>query len=512
MLAITKDEVTNSGGLIGAISYKAVEYLKTRFRPTRDLHYVSTHILRTIVHTNPHLDEYFSELLFRASLSIDSRELDFFEEAIYSENNDLVAKELWPQSVVFGIGSTISPGANPLIKFDEHTTTKGRFSLSCAELVSKYVANNDLSIYPNSIRQIIREVNSIDAYGKAHPQNLSNIIKTLHNVKFLFSKGTTSKDDIRDNLNDTWKRSLLDGMFTAVIYAIDNGIDLQSNPDEQKYFLMKSLNAYKDNSLHRNNPYFEEAYNWLASTYGEQDKVINNAILRDSSNKEILDTNGNTIPQLLLLSKVNFACIECWGESFTSFLMTHIWESEFQRQINFRILKNELQNSLDNKDNVDKRTIAGIFSKRTLNKIRMYRVLKNKYSGQYETIQSWCNPIIIFISSVSGLFDPQEAALNYVNKYNSYCGFIIVEDSYTGTKALFRTEGIPNDKWVDLVDLLQEVDKDCWYDPTINPNKPAKFIVNGTKAHQYVKKSGLDIDAFSNIVERVFLQNQHRNR
>lgn len=506
MLAITKDDVDKSGGVLGAISFRSVEYLKSKFTPTKNLHYVSTHILRNVVHTDPHLDEYFAELLFRSSLAIDSRELDFVEEAIYSSSNDLVAMELWPQAVVFGIGSTISPGAKPLIIFDEHTAGKGRFSLSCAELVAKYVANNDLNVYPTSIRSLITEVNSIDAYGKAHPQNLSKIIKTLHSVKFLFSKGQTSKDDVKDSLTDSWKRALLDGMLTAVIYAIDEGEDLNSNPDDKKKLLIKSLNTYKENSLHKNHPNFEKAYNFIASTYGQQSAVFSTAVLRDSSNKEILDSNGQTIPQILILGKVIAACIRCWGEPITNLIMMHIWESEFQKQLNFTVLESEIQSVFGRSFDVDKRTSVGVFSKRTLRKIKLNRMRRN-FNNQFETINdSWCNPVIIYISPTSGIFEPHKAALNYVNEHNSYCGFVLVEDSFTATKALFITEGIPKDKWISLKSMIAKIEKDSWYDPTTNPAKPAMFITNGTRAHQYVKKSGLDIDALESLIEKVFSQ------
>jgi hypothetical protein len=504
MLTITNNDIDKYGGLLSAISAIAVNYLKNNIKVSKDLSYVSKHLLRTIVHINPHLDEYYSELIFRTCLNIDMSNIEFVEEAIYSENDDLLAQELWPQAVVFGIGSTISPGSEPLMKFDEHIKGKGRFSDSCAELVTKYITNNNLKSLSNSVLTLLKEVNSIDAFGKAHPQNLGNIIKTLHNVRFMFSKGDTPKDDVRDKLTPSWKRSIIDAFLVSIVYALDENLDLINDPKEKKNFLLNTLKIYKSKSLHVNNPLFEKAYNFISSEYGDQAKVFSEAILRDADNNNILDNVGNTIPQLLLLSRVCYSSYSCWGEEIAEMLMMHIWESELQKQMNFLTIEKELESNFDNTQIVQKRTLIGEIGKRTLTKVMSNKIIKDRIRNKIITSNEKCPLEIIFISPSSGIFEPHKAATNYINDNNFRFGLVLVEDSYLGTKALFRTEGFPKDRWIKLVKVIMDYEPNCWYDATKDPSKPAYFIVNGTLAHQYVKRSGIDLESLTSLVERIW--------
>src|SRR3712207_4079018 len=108
MIAMTNQEMQRAGGFLAALTDKAAEYLHGIFVPTLrpQPHAAVERLERTIVHTAPHLDEYFAELLFRSCLGANKWGCDIIEQSIFSASDDLGCKHLWPSAAVLGIGST----------------------------------------------------------------------------------------------------------------------------------------------------------------------------------------------------------------------------------------------------------------------------------------------------------------------------------------------------------------------------------------------------------------------
>lgn len=501
MIPITKTDVMDSGGFLSALSVKSSEYIKSIIQGTKQFDSIEGALLRNIVHTDPHLDEYFAELLFRACLPNNLANIEFIEETLFSANNDLGCQQLWPQAAVFGIGDAVSCGVAPLLLFDEHIKGKGKASSSCGEVVANYLEANNQITFPDSVRTVLHEVNIIDEFGNAHPQHLGNLIKTIHNVRFLFSKGSLPKDDVKDFLSPTWKRSLINGCITAVIYCLENDIDLISDPASKKNELQKSLNEYVDKSLHKSHPNFEKARQTIASNFGSQQGVFGKAVLK-SAKGPIIDTNGNNIPQILILSRICFACYKCWGEKITNMIMLHFWETEFQKQINFLAMFEELDKAFKNQKSVNKRTRLGLIRREILHSIEIRKRIIDKNTHQPKYIQ---RPLwVINIRPTSEVFNANQATLNYINKNNNGVGLILIEDTYIGTKTLFRGEAIPSTNWAKLTDSIKSTEPQCWYDPSTDSNQPAPYIINGNKAHQYVPCSGLDMDILCMLVKKYF--------
>lgn len=503
MITINKTDFEESGGLLSVISVKSAEYTSSLITCTNQVG-IEKRLKRLIVHTDPHLDEYFAELIFRACLPNQSFNTEYLEESLFSANNDFVAQQLWPQAIVFGIGSTVSYGVTPLLLFDEHTISKGKTSSSCSEVVIDYLENVAQSSFPESIRTLLNEVNVIDEFGNAHPQHLGNIIKTLHNVCFLFTKGKTPKDDIRDVLSFAWKRSLIDCCLTAIIYCLENNIDLVSDPPSKKEALQKSLNEYVSKSLHKSHPHFERARQTIASNYGNQKGVFDEALLRGAGTKVLTDGSGNNIPQLLILSRICFACYSCWGEKITNIVMTHFWETEFQKQINFLTLIEELDSAFSAGNNVNKRTSLGVIRREILKRIEIEKEIIDKYTHKKKYIKYRVPLWVLNICPRGDVFNAHQVALNYINRNNHGCGLILIEDSSRGIKILFRAKAIPNEKWSRLIKEIMSIEPNCWYDPSTDPTRPAKFINNGSKAHRYVQLSGLDLTALCDLAKNVF--------
>lgn len=498
MLTVTKTDINNAGGMLAALNDKAVGYLRSLLTGG-NVPIPPNSVKRHIVHTDPHLDEYFAELLFAACSPTGTDHVEFVEEAIFAEDNDLGAQQLWPEAVVFGIGRTVSSDIEPLLLFDEHLAGQGKTSPSCSYIVYKYLASQCHVGFPSSIMALLREINAIDAYGNADAQHLANTVKLIHNVRFLFSKGNTPADDVKDFLDPLWKRVIVICCVTAVVYALENGIDLLSDPDAKKKAIQKSLNHYLANTPHRQHSRFNDAFHGITSLFGNQEGAFRRAILFGSNGRPIVDKSRANIPQLLLLSRICFASDHCWGTEISQVIMMHLWESEFQKQLNFLTVSEELKTAVGSGKRKEVRTSVGTIRYDILGSIDAEKKIYDPQSRS-NRLQKCRLPLwIIGIKPSADVFSVHQAALNYINKHNQECGLLLVENSFLGTKVIFRGDSIPDQKWKRLVDELKAVEPDCWYDVSTDPNRPAKFLNNGNKAHQYVQRSGLDFDALKQL-------------
>ncbi|MBU2546713.1 MAG: hypothetical protein KKE46_06250 [Gammaproteobacteria bacterium] len=503
MIQINQNDIQLAGGLLSALSAKCAEYLHSLL-PTVNLSGIEKLLKRHIVHTDPHLDEYFAELFFRSCLPSAGTDIEFIEESLYSEKDDFGAQHLWPEAVVFGIGRTVSSRVQPLLLFDEHIPGKGKTLSSCSTVVADYIQGASKATLPDSIQTALREVSAIDEFGNAHPQHLGNIIKTLHNVHFLFEKGATSKDDVRDLLDYTWKRALIDACIVAVIYALENKIDLLGDPSAKKDTLQKSLKHYIANSFHKTHPNFENAGHTITSNYGNQNEVFNKAILKDNNGKILTDSSGNQIPQLLILSRICYACYSAWGDNLANMIMVHFWEIEFQNQLNFRTLTEELDKVFLTRKSVDERTALGVVRCEILQSIEIQEEIFDKYTHQKRTINRQVPLWILNLVPRGDVFNANRPCLNYINSNNHGCGLLLLEDSILGTKALFKANSTPYDKWERLVETIRSIEPNCWYDPSKDPNRVANFINNGNKANQYVQRSALDLYSLCKLAKNIF--------
>jgi len=502
MIQITNTDIKNNGGLLSALHFKCSNYLSNILRQI-SLTGIEKYLRHHIVHTDPHLDEYFAELLFHSALPNQISRVEFLEESLYSATNDFGAKLLWPNSIVFGIGSTVSYGVQPLLLFDEHLVGKGKTLPSCSEVVLDYLESEGKLTIPKSIKTVLKEVSIIDEFGNAHPQHLGNLIKTLHNVRFLFNKGATQKDDVRDFLSHSWKRTIINIGMTSVIYALENNIDIVGDPSSKKEALKNSLDHYVKNTPHKTHPRFEEARQTISSNYGNQNGVFNDAVLKGAGGKVLQDSFGNSIPQLLLLSRICFSSYYTWGEDITNLLMMHFWEVEFQKQINFLSVKEELEKVLLNKNNADIRTSVGVIRVQILPQIEIQKSIQNYQTKQQRIIKLRKPLIVLNLVPRGDVFNAHSPALNYLNSNNDGCGIIFLEDPFLGTKTLFRANNFPNDKWAKLINLIKSIEPNCWYDPSTDPTRPAPFINNGNKAHQYVQRSGLDLHSLCELIKNI---------
>ena len=506
MTTIANSDILASGGVLAALADKSCENFQRVLKSgcNKQSAKIVDALQRIIVHTEPHLDEYFAELLFRACLPRDKWQCEFIEQSVFSATNDHGCQHLWPSASVLGIGSAAAAGVTPLFLFDEHVSGQSKIAESCSQLV----ADKMLNTVPASIARVLREVNTIDEFGGGHPQNLNNLIKTLHEVRFWFGRDTADDAVLRDNLTPVWKRAIVDACLSAVVVCLEDGIDLISDASAKKASLEPSLENYIRHSAHASHPRFKDAVQRIRSVFGDQDRVFKDAFLRDRKGI-IKDANGEAIPQLLVLSRVCFACEYCWGAKLRDVITTHFWEQEFQKQLNFYAVEEAIE-SLNAQKITRAVTPAGLFTKTVLPDI----FADVRSGGPQSPLLKKKQPVwVVSVTPAFGIFKPNQAISNFINKHNAGCGLILIRDTITGTSALFKCSAIPTAQWERLVSKIIEKEgkvvpglepMGCWHVTYDSGGGVAPFILNGNRAHQYVPRSGLDATVLCELVNRTF--------
>jgi len=512
MITITQADVSASGGVLSALADKSCERVRavlksaSREQPQE----VLDSLERIIVHTEPHLDEYFAELLFRSCLPPEKQRCEFIEQSVFSATNDLGCQHLWPSAAVLGIGSAAAGGVMPLFLFDEHVSGQSKIAASCSQIV----ADKMLTSIPAALSKLLREVNAIDEFGSGHPQNLNNLIKTLHEARFSFGKDAKDNIELRDNLNAEWKRAIVVACLAAVIACLDEGVDLIADSRAKRASLESSLENYIGHSIHSGHPRFQDAAQRMRSVFGDQSRVFEEAVLRDRRGP-LKDAAGQPIPQLLVLSRVCFACEKCWGAKLRDVIATHFWEQEFQKQLNFYAVEDAIA-SLFAHGKARSVTSVGVFTRTVLPEI----TVDIRSGGPQSQPQRKKRPVwVVTVAPAAGVFKPNQAIANFINKKNDGCGVILVRDTTLGTSALMKCSAVPPAQWERLVSkiiskegesnppLTGDRDSDpggCWHVTYDSSGGIAPFILNGNKSHQYVPRSGIDATALCELVRRTF--------
>lgn len=498
MMKLTQTDINQSGGLLSAMLDKSNEYARGLLIPKakgingttiQDLH-------RLIVHTSPHLDEYLAEFLFRAALPTNAQAFDFIEQSVFSKDNDLGCQHLWPDAAVFGIGGTVSGGAQALAIFDEHIPAQAgqsRTMPSCSAVVYNRMVEKSTP----AVQALLLEINVLDDEGGAHEQHLGNIIKTLHETRFHFGVDSKTSIPIRDYLPAEWKRAIINAAIAGLLYCLENGVALD-DAGELKRSVTSAMNQYFAATPHRSHPCFADAIQRLRSTYGDQAKVLANALLK-TNGVPIQDSNGKPVTQLGLLATVCLAAEKCWGEKARDIIMSHLLEPLLQGQLNFQPVRDAIDELFSRKLN-SLVSPLGTFQS---------AIIPNVNCGRGRGAPLW----IISITPSIDVIQANKGAQNFINSENSIgkdlqgrkqgFGLVLVHDPARGSSYLAKCPGVNDAQWKRLVDMILESEPDCWYVVT-NKSGIAPFILNGNRAHQYVPRSGLEIKSLAYLAEKVF--------
>ncbi|NUM34240.1 MAG: hypothetical protein HUU50_06840 [Candidatus Brocadiae bacterium] len=503
MLKITKNEIFSAGGFLSALSSKSLEYIASLMPKNLRIPKAINQVKRIITHANPHLDEYFAILLFKAALQKEFHSLPMEEEVLYSYNSDTLAQQIWPTSALFGFGATRTGGAKPLLVYDEHrlNNQKRKYS-SCSDIVVKSLFSNGLFSLPPGLQKLFGEIDHIDANAGAHPLHLGNLIKEWHDAEFLLVRGNTPKDDVKNSLDPSWKQAIMEAIITAMVYSLQNNRDYKDTKSLQKA-MADSLEHYCQHTLLRFDPLFpsvmKDIRKFTSSISGAFLKQKNAS--GDSQNKDfVLDKQNRKIPQRMTIDKIALAVVECWGPILGQIIMTHIWEAKVLTQLSFERIKLELDHHIvQETHDFDEHTSIGRLSFRCF--------FQQMPTGSRQGMK---NIWLLSLEPNTNIIAPNKALLNFLKNQNNGVGLFLIANKQHGTHAIFKGHGFPYERWKRIVDRLQQAEGDvdspclpgCWHKVTDEQGIYAEYILNGNKAHQYVPKSRIDVDTLGEIIKQ----------
>ena len=488
MIPISKKSINENGGLLITLRNESYRYLQNILKSKRLLKKIPVEIRnldRTIVHTHPHLDEYFADLLIRSALPTSKMNIEFKELSIQSIDNDSTCKAYFPNAIVMGIGSMVAGGAKALKVYDEHLDRGKKSHQSCSDIVSKSIFKK----VPWSIGKILTEVNQIDASGGAHPQHIGNIIKATHQVRSVLKRGRNYRESIKQWVSPEWKKTIMDTAITSIIYCLEEKIDLREYTSEQDKILKKSLEHFQIHSPFAKDKHFKTTINRVRDIYLNQKLVYKQARL----------PNIEYSSQLLILGRVCFALNKCWGENIAQIIMTSFWETIYQSQLVFNELTFDLNNINTSNDFSEHLTKYGIIRQKSIYNSRIKaedsKRIKIPKSGFHNQI--W----FIEIDPTPRLLMGNRPLINYLNKKNMGFGVMFVNDRFNCSKAIFRGSTFPYFYWEKLIDRICELEPKSWHKVKNEETKQyASFVINGNPAHQYVPSSELELEDITNVI------------
>ncbi len=128
-------------------------------------------------------------------------------------------------------------------------------------------------------------------------------------------------------------RAVVDACLVAIVFCLENGLDLKGNPDAKRASLAASLENYIAHSPHASHPGFADAVQRMRSILSDQKMVFRKHCFKIGRSRFGLD--GRCGAQLLLLSPIYLACEHCWGPHLRDVIATHFWEGELQNHLHF---------------------------------------------------------------------------------------------------------------------------------------------------------------------------------
>ncbi len=480
MLRIDKKYIERNGGLLHALRKKSNRYIKALLEKENCIRSSTIHMNkldRTIAHTHPHLDEYFADLVFRSTLPQNKLDIDFIEMAVYSLEHDAGCKAYWPNATVFGIGATASGGVSPLVLFDEHVLKGKKRDESCSQMLVNQILFPGI---PLSINRILKEVNEIDALGRAHDQHIGNIIKTGHEARIPFKIEEKKADSVYDTLDAEWKKTLMDTSITSIIYCIEHGINIDTYPKQKEESIRESLNYFIEHCGHNQNHFFTETINRMKNTHFNQTVVFKKAKLPKTQSEN----------QLLVLGRVCFALEKCWGQQIANIIMMHWWEFIYLGQLSFQKLSHQFQE---------------------------FDLFDGRFTNEYGDFQRSILPLssntnndvwLIWANQNPNLVKGNRAILNYINKNNEGLGIVMIEDNFKFTKTVMKAKAIDQSIWELLVDVIVSLEPDKWHVVHADNGNYAPFILNGNPSHRYIKQSEITLVQIESILKELYKQKE----
>jgi hypothetical protein len=505
MIKLTPEYIKESGGLIPSVTRRSAEIVRkiignAQFSAPPNIQ----HLTRIITHKNPHLDEYMAILIFRAILPPEKRLIPLEEMALSSTDNDQVAKAMWPKAAVFGMGGIHTGGAKALVTYDEHTKSGQKKKNGSATMLILHKLFS--SKPPTPLLRLCEEIDHVDAFGGAHFKHIGNYIKDLHDVSILLKKANVRQPSIAESLSPQWKEAIINSCIAALLIAIVEKYD-QKNKDYiftrkgyWEVFLRDSLEIYQKKTLLYGSPYFSESFNEVKKRIFAYNWKSDDAYLTERQPDGTRKLKNNEpIQQLSLMPFIAALCQEYWGPILGQIILSHFWEVRIMRQITFFCVKNTLENNLKDLS----RNYPFINSE--IGSISLF-LCNDVYDpeGELKT------PLIIEINAHPNLVNVKAALDDFLNRSNQGFGYTLLHQQRTGTIVLTKGKSTSYEEWVNLCDLLIEIEGNsdekpagCWHRTENMEGKLESFLLNGNAAHQYVPKSSINGESLKALINRL---------
>ena len=493
-LALTPDDIRESGGLPQAISRKAAAVLRDSFRGL-DIHSFPPETLEQweyiLSHFRPHMDEYLSSLFLRACLPDEMSRLQLGETFLTSRDNDPQAKSLWPHAAVLGIGGTVNGGAMPLLLFDEHESYGAeRENSSLVILMKRYLLGKQRPPFP--FYQMLNEVNYIDMYGGGHAKNLATYVKYLNALPPEYFGGESGAP--------AWKTAVVDACLTAFYLALrEPSLNFRAR-SRWEPALRRSLSDYTRRTALKDEPGFE-------ATSRKITRFLTVYFPRSLENGELkitmTDKSGNRVVKgretghetdlNLLVPYLPYLCERAWGANVARLVMYYLWESRFYQETLFSRSFEQLCAA------IPKKCAEADALETPLGVMNIVSCKTTNADGK---------PLKIYeLSAHSGM---TPGPLNrYLRTHNAAFGLTLFRDTSIHSTVLTRGEGVDMALWERICDALvaREGASDdasgqegVWH-VTRNPNGIAGFLLNGNPTHRYVPATSMTARTLAEITD-----------
>ncbi|MGZ5436985.1 MAG: hypothetical protein ACXWID_08350 [Pyrinomonadaceae bacterium] len=401
---------------------------------------------RIVTRKDPSLDNYFAELLLRASY-IETSFCPEFEEIVVRGSDEELPTKLNPQikgAVLIGIGGK-SNNRDIIAAYDEHSDDGTRTVDSASQVVFfKYLdkhKQNKAGI--RSILPVLNEINFVDSHGEMGENHLNRMVKDLHFSKF------HRPGFIIEEYPAQWKRAVVGAVLTAV--CIKNkelrAIDI-SQAGKQLREVWKHYRKRRE----------ELVQNGLLMPIAEMgitaDQVFNKALGRTASEpRNALEVKKET-KFLFTMRRILWALEAVWGEKLAHFVINFFLEAKLQLGAEFE---------------------------------------KTSKLAFDETVipEAQCS-LIYYLLSVEDL-KPERGILAQLKKQEKE-GFIVIKDSHRHTTAIMKSHFLPNEKWTRFVRWLQDREPGRWFVMFNEEKGFSEFILNGTRAYLTLEPSALSKD------------------
>lgn len=493
---LTTDYINTTGGLMSALSLRSAEILQTLIEGIQTTTFEKEKVNQLkylLMHKNPHIDEYFAGLIFRACLPEKQRNIEHGEIVLTSAHDDLIAKAQWPHAAVLGIGGTHTGGAQALYLFDEHAIDgKAKKVNSLALLMKQRMFGSQQVPYPLYI--LLYEVNHIDAYGGAHPKNLSSYIKRLHDTPLMLSGEEPEDPNSFIFMDPTWKTGIID----ACVVALLGRSQVQYPKSEWLPALEASLRDFQNRTVLKADPLFNDAYSKVKQnlTHVFQLHLQNNStcltVPTAQGLREPQKSNGRVAFQTMLMPYLPLLCNRYWGPELTRVILLPFWETRvFAEILSIR----------------GRRQLQQVFAARKKNNVSVPLTIGvltfSSCPPSSSMLVADADPIpdtwILDLAAAPGITSP--GTLNhFVNRTNAGYGYTIFRSKISDTIILTKGAAIEAAEWNAVCETLLQTEGSssmqeniigCWH-IVQNEKGYAGFALNGNPSHQYVPRSMID--------------------